>query len=99
MTTVADEGNRRKGDMGNEEILQCIQDIKSWFLRSKTISIETANTVDIQKLEKSIDIELPAALKVMLLETNGGLWFMDKEGMTTKAIQDVVQKLEGIMCG
>jgi hypothetical protein len=46
-------------------------------------------------LEKAIDVELPKAVKFMLLETNGSLWFMEKEAMNTKKIQSVATKLEG----
>ena len=70
-------------------------DVKAWFQRSKTFSIGTASNADIQKLEKAIDVELPKILKIMLLETNGSLWFMGKESMSTVRIQSVVTKFEG----
>ena len=46
-------------------------------------------------LEKTIDVELPKILKLLLLETNGSLWFMDKKAMNTQRIQEVVSNLEG----
>jgi hypothetical protein len=72
-----------------------LPDIKSWFERSKLFKIETASSADIQKLEKAIDIELPKILKIMLLETNGTLWFMEKEALSSSRIQLLVSKLEG----
>lgn len=73
------------------------EDIKSWFQRSKTFSCSSATSADIQKLEKSIDTEIPNALKSLLLETNGTLWYMEKQAMTTKRIGVIVMKLEGIL--
>lgn len=70
-------------------------DIKSWFMRSKSVKIDTASSADIQMLEKTIDVELPKILKLLLLETNGSLWFMDKKAMNTQRIQEVVSNLEG----
>lgn len=72
-------------------------DIKSWFQRSKVFKLETASSADIQKLEKSIDIELPKILKIMLLETSGTLWFMEKEALSSSRIQVLVSKLEGMV--
>lgn len=72
-----------------------VSDIKSWFQRSKSFTIETASSADIQMLEKAIDTELPQILKLLLREMNGSLWFLEKEAMTTKKIQAVVSKLEG----
>ena len=70
-------------------------DIKSWFMRSKSVKIDTASSADIQMLEKTIDVEVPKILKLLLLETNGSLWFMDKKAMNTQRIQEVVSNLEG----
>ena len=96
MTTVAEEGNRRRGDMTADECEQCILDIKAWFVRSaggKTM--EGASNVDIQRLEKTMDCELPRALKFMLYETNGAFWFLEKEQMSCDAIAQVYTKFEG----
>lgn len=64
-------------------------------MRSKSVKFDNASSADIQILEKTIDVELPIILKLLLLETNGSLWFMDKQAMTTKRIQEVVSNLEG----
>jgi len=96
MTTVAEEGNRRRGDMTADECEQCILDIKAWFKRSAGgKSFEGASNVDIQRLEKTIDCELPKALKFMLYEANGAFWFLEKEQMSCDAIAQIVSKFEG----
>ena len=79
----------------SSNIIDYVSDIKSWFQRSKSFTIETASSADIQMLEKAIDTELPQILKLLLREMNGSLWFLEKEAMTTKKIQAVVSKLEG----
>ena len=59
------------------------------------MKIDTASSADLQMLEKTIDVELPKILKLLLSETNGSLWFMDKKAMNTQRILEVVSNLEG----
>ena len=59
------------------------------------MKIDTASSADLQMLEKTVDVELPKILKLLLLETNGSLWFMDKKAMNTQRILEVVSNLEG----
>ena len=71
-------------------------DIKSWFQRAAPkLAFDGATDADLQRLEKTIDTELPLALAFMLREANGSMWFMEKEGMSCAAIAEVVGKLEG----
>ncbi len=95
--TVAEEGNRRAGDMSTAEVVQCTLDIKSWFARTscKKFMVEGATSVDFQRLEKTIDTELPSALKAVLSEINGGIYFMDKKQMSTNQIADCFSRIEG----
>ena len=94
--TVAEDGNRRVGDMTNAELVQCILDIKTWFSRTKCSKHlkDPCSSADIQKLEKSIDKELPISLNILLSEINGGLYFMDKQQLSCQGIADVVNELE-----
>lgn len=80
--------------MSNAEINQCVFDIKSWFTRNNYTVDSKANSSDFQKLEKSIDTELPDALKILLSEANGGLYFMDKKLLSTSEILEYVMKFE-----
>jgi hypothetical protein len=84
--------------MNTAEIQQCVLDIKSWFSRSKggsRIIEEPASAPDIQRLEKAIDTELPRGLKILLQETNGGLYFMERKLLSTADISNAVSELEG----
>jgi len=85
------------GGMTNPEIIQCVFDIKSWFIRSSDIledKIIKATSIDFQKLEKTMDIELPRTLKILLNEMNGGIYFMDMKLMSTNEIINFYLKLE-----
>ena len=85
------------GGMTNPEIIQCVFDIKSWFIRSSDIledKIIKATSIDFQKLEKTMDIELPRTLKILLNEMNGGIYFMDMKLMSTNEIIKFYLKLE-----
>ena len=57
--------------------------------------INGATTADLQRLEKTIDVELPRSLKFLLLESNGGLWYMEKEFMSCDSIAQVTSKFDG----
>lgn len=94
--TVAEEGNRRAGDMSTAEVVQCTLDIKSWFARTscKKSMNEGATSVDFQRLEKTIDTELPSSLKAVLSEINGGIYFMDKKQLNTNQIAECVSRVE-----
>lgn len=88
------------GGMTNPEIIQCVFDIKSWFIRSNDSSsnledrLMKATLIDYQKLEKTLDIELPKTLKILLNEMNGGIYFMDMKLMSTNEIINFYIKLE-----
>ena len=93
--TVAEEGNRRMGDMSSAEAVQCTVDIKAWFSRSRCSTMrEGADTVAFQRLEKSIDSAVPSSLKAMLSEINGGIYFMDKRQFSTDQIAACFDKME-----
>ena len=84
------------GGMTNPEIIQCVFDIKSWFIRSSDIledKIIKATSIDFQKLEKTMDIELPRTLKILLNEMNGGIYFMDMKLMSTNEIINLSKQL------
>lgn len=89
--TVAEEGNRRVGGPDSAEVSQCVLDIKSWFSRSGEWSDEgnTCASADFQRLEKTIDLQLPKSLEALLKEADGGLWFMEKESFNAKKIAEV----------
>eukprot|EP00599_Poterioochromonas_sp_BG-1_P008657 CAMPEP_0173151250 /NCGR_PEP_ID=MMETSP1105-20130129/11458_1 /TAXON_ID=2985 /ORGANISM="Ochromonas sp., Strain BG-1" /LENGTH=163 /DNA_ID=CAMNT_0014066569 /DNA_START=3 /DNA_END=494 /DNA_ORIENTATION=+ len=77
--------------MNNAEIEQSVLDIKSWFSRTKSGKRFNgpASNADLQRLEKAIDTRLPVALKALLLEVNGGLYFLDKKQLSSDEIQDI----------
>lgn len=83
--------------MNRAEVTQSVLDIKTWFSRTscyKTMK-DGASTVDIQRLEKTIDTQLPFALNVLLTEVNGGIYFLEKKLYDTNEIKDNLQDLEG----
>ena len=83
--TVAEEGNRRRGEMGAEEVTQCVLDIKSWFKRSgcDVERLGRASSADFQRLSKAVG-DVPEGLESLLSETNGGIWFGDKAGLSAE---------------
>ncbi len=83
--------------MNRAEISQSVLDIKAFFTRhgaSKQLG-NGASSPDIQRLEKTIDNQLPFALNVLLGEVNGGLFFMERKQYNTEEIKDKVGDLEG----
>ena len=92
--TVAEDGNRRVGGPELAEIRQCVLDAKSWFSRSGWESVEGCTSADLQRLEKTIDFEIPPALAALLSEVNGGLWIMDKQSFGSRRIAEVYAEKE-----
>jgi hypothetical protein len=80
--------------MTNSEIHQCILDIKSWFLKKTSINVESASTVDLQRLHKAIDTDIPNLFKLFLSEINGGIYFLDKEFLQTNKIIEIQNQVE-----
>jgi hypothetical protein len=93
--TVADEGNKRMGGMGREETEQCVLDILSFFQRNgiDKSKLDKATNADIQRLEKSIGMQIPYALNVLLMEANGGIYYMEREFMSCDKITETIDTL------
>mmetsp|Transcript_8923 Transcript_8923/g.9436 ORF Transcript_8923/g.9436 Transcript_8923/m.9436 type:complete len:179 (-) Transcript_8923:180-716(-) len=93
--TVAEEGNRRRGDMSEDEIRQCVLDIKSWFERRTNVGLaDGADRADFQRLAKAADeADPPESLHILLSVVNGSIWFLDKEAMDIEKIIETVTYL------
>lgn len=93
---VAEEGNRRVGDMSSAEASQCVLDIKAWFSRTdcRKLMQNGAESADIQRLEKSIDTQLPRTHMQLLSEVNGGMYLMDKELLSASQIAEVFSEVD-----
>ena len=92
--TLAEEGNARKGGPELAEVQQSITDIKAFFTRSGWEEGRGCGSAELQRLEKTIDVELPPALSLLLQEVDGGLWFLDKESLSSARIAEVVSDCE-----
>lgn len=74
MISVAKEGNKRDGEASTEEIMQCITDIKSWFLEHiKSQSVSVANAGDFERFQKITDMNIPKVWKMLISEINGAV--------------------------
>jgi hypothetical protein len=82
--------------MNRAEINQAVTDIKGWFDRTKCKKHMNgpASNADMQRLEKGIDARLPDALKSILFEVNGGMYFMDKKQLSAEEIREIVSSNE-----
>lgn len=94
--TVAEEGNRRQGGPSAVEVQQCVLDVLSWFKRGGEWSEGggKCTSSDFQRLEKTLDLELPGSLRALLAEVDGGLWFMDKASLTAQQIAETCAEKE-----
>ena len=96
MTTVAEEGNRRRGDMSRPELVQCVNDIKGYFMRTKCAGSigQPASEAHLQRMNKRVGAPLPTSFTIMLEEVNGGMWFMEKEMLSSEKIMDVLEEAD-----
>ena len=94
---VAEEGNRRVGGPSASETTQCVTDIKAWFQRQPEDWEEKAGapSADLQRLEKTLEFQMPSDLELLLTEANGGLWFMEKESFSIDTIRDKLMEYDG----
>lgn len=80
--------------MNNDETIQCVFDIRSFFAKTDLVLEDPATEADFQRLEKTIDVQLPRALRYLLQEVNGGIFFLDKRMLSTRDIREVVEQYE-----
>lgn len=82
--------------MSRPELVQCVLDIKSWFMRTKCASRigEAATPVQLQRLNKAVGTPLPESFLTMMGEVNGGLYFMEKEMLDSERIMDIMGDVE-----
>ena len=70
---VAEEGNRRKGEMTPSEMRQCAKDIVAWFTQHAALDAKGADQSVIDELSKKRDV--PLALEELWREASTGIWF------------------------
>jgi len=70
---VAEEGNRREGEMTTAEMRQCAKDIVAWFRQHAALEAKGADPSVLDELGKKRD--LPLALEELYREAQSGLWF------------------------
>lgn len=94
---VAEEGNKRVGGPSSSEIIQCVTDIVGWFQRSPEdwTATDGAPLEEIERLEKTLEMQIPPEVEVLLTQSNGGLWFMEKEAFSIDKIRDQLMENDG----
>jgi cell wall assembly regulator SMI1 len=94
---VAEEGNKRVGGPSAAELTQAVQDIKAWFQRApeEWDGAEGAPSADLQRLEKTMETQMPHELELLLGEANGGLWFMEKESFSIDTMREKLMEYDG----
>ena len=88
---VAEEGNRRKGEMTPSEMRQCATDIVAWFTQHADLDAKGCDQSVIDDLSKKRDV--PLALEELWREASTGIWFEGYELLhpqsITKMLSDV----------
>ena len=95
--SVAEEGHRRKRQMNEEEFLQCLQDIESWFQRNggENLSLyHPPSRGDIESLSKRAGSSLPRSLVWLLTRCEKKIYLLDKEMLEVDEIHKVMDELE-----
>ena len=60
--------------MSRAEIAQCVGDIGNWFEKKTTVEIQGAAVADLERLSKSLDMELPEAFEELYQRADGDIW-------------------------
>jgi hypothetical protein len=86
------------GEMSSAEVEQCVVDIKGWFIRMDRGKQKGgdggASTADLEKLQKTIDSEIPKVLECLLREDNSSIYIFDKKLLSCDAIADMSAVME-----
>ncbi|CCI47514.1 unnamed protein product [Albugo candida] len=85
---VITDGNRRQGDMNDNEQKQCVHDVVNWFMRNAQLNAEGECKDDLKALEEQLEIQLPAGLLALLEAQSGGIWFEESKLLSAKGISD-----------
>lgn len=85
---VAEEGNRRRGDMSVAEVKQCILDIKTWF-RGQGVEMDGIPVAQLEGMSKELDLEFPVAFEELYQEANGTIWFYEYQALAAEQIGKV----------
>ena len=80
--TVAEEGNRRRGDMDTDEVAQCAKDIAGFFNAAQG----GASAESLQRMCKAAGE--CAALEAMLRVADGGIWYYEARALSAEEIVD-----------
>eukprot|EP01041_Mallomonas_annulata_P007037 gene7037-14313_t len=91
MTTVAEEGNRRRGEASDEEIRQCSLDPG---LRRRVRTLKELLVLTVQGLEKATELSMPEGLAILLSVIDGHIWFMDKKMLSIEGILSTLSEVD-----
>ena len=80
---VAEEGNKRRGEMSPAEVRQCSKDIVEWFRKHADLDAVGTPSDDVDRMAKRR--ALPLALEELYLSARDGIWFEDKELIALQA--------------
>ncbi|RLN68015.1 hypothetical protein BBJ29_001466 [Phytophthora kernoviae] len=93
---VVADGNPRKGAMNEDERDQCIHDIVSWFQRKANLESNAEKNADIEALEKTLGMEIPGALRSLLTNQSGGIWFDEFKSLSADGIINTAEMLASV---
>mmetsp|Transcript_34879 Transcript_34879/g.46111 ORF Transcript_34879/g.46111 Transcript_34879/m.46111 type:complete len:183 (+) Transcript_34879:83-631(+) len=94
--TVAEEGNRRTGNMDVQEFEQCVLDIVSWFEdKSNSKEDKGSSLGGVEGLEKALGITVPEEAEKFLTQVNTGVWLYEKTCLTSEGAADAASGAEG----
>ena len=89
---VAEEGNRRRGEMTPSEMRQCAKDVVAWFQQHADLDAKGADQSVIDELSKKRD--LPLALEELWREACSGIWFEGYELLHPQSITKMLSEVD-----
>jgi len=89
---VAEEGNKRRGEMSPAEVRQCSKDIVEWFRKHADLDAVGTPSDDVDRMAKRR--ALPLALEELYLSAKDGIWFEDKELIALQACGKLLGEID-----
>ena len=79
--------------MSPAEARQCVGDITSWFAKKLDGELRGTNVAELERLSKSLDMELPVVFEELYKKTDGVIWMYEYQTLALQQISKLAAEI------
>ena len=79
--------------MSPAEARQCVGDITSWFAKKLDGELRGTNVAELERLSKSLDMELPVVFEELYKKTDGVIWVYEYQTLALQQISKLAAEI------